>query len=90
MLTKNLPKNQLFFIIFSRMCLDGLAGFQFILKGKFAHAFAILKAHFAFYALLPKFLKKRNGLQKTNYFHSKSVVWQYFVNKKRLFSEIIN
>jgi GT2 family glycosyltransferase len=90
MLTKNLPKNSLFSILFLRMCLDGLAGFQFLTKGKFSHFFAILKAHFDFYASFSKIYKKRGQEQKTKYYHSKSIVWQYFLKKKRLFSEIIN
>lgn len=88
MLTKNLPKGKLFPIIFTRLCLDGIAGIQFIFQGKFKHFWAILKAHFHFYHLLSRNLKKRTISQKTNYFHSKSIVWSYFVEKKKTFSEI--
>jgi GT2 family glycosyltransferase len=85
MLLKNLPSHQLFPIIFIRLVLDGLAGIQFILKGKFAHCFAILKAHFYFYHLINYTLKKRGEIQKENYFHTKSIVFNYFVSKKQYF-----
>ena len=73
MLTKNLPNKQLIPIIFIRLCLDGLAGIQFILKGKFKHCWAIIKAHFAFYLLVNQFYKKRTPLQRNNYFKINSI-----------------
>ncbi len=88
MLTKNLPKEKLVPIIFIRLCLDGLAGIQFLFKGKVTHTFAILKAHFYFYHLIGRNLKKRNNSQKTDYFYTKSIVWNYFVQKKNIFNRI--
>jgi GT2 family glycosyltransferase len=88
MLTKNLPKEKLVPIIFIRMCLDGLAGIQFLFQGKFKHTFAILKAHFYFYHLIGRNLKKRNNSQKTDYYYTKSIVWNYFVQKKNTFKRI--
>jgi len=88
MLTKNLPKNQLFQILFIRMCLDGLAGIQFILKGKFKHCWAIIKAHFSFYTLAFQFYKKRNTTQKTNYYKTTSIVYDYFVKNNKVFANL--
>ncbi len=88
MLTKNLPKNQLFPILFIRMCLDGLAGIQFILKGKFKHFWAIMEAHFTFYHLILKFYKKRNTNQKLNYYKTKSIVYSYFVKNGKVFEKL--
>jgi GT2 family glycosyltransferase len=88
MLTKNLPKEKLVPIIFIRMCLDGLAGVQFLFKGKVTHTFAVLKAHFYYYHLIGRNLKKRNISQKTNYYYTKSIVWNYFVQKKNTFKRI--
>jgi len=84
MLLKNLPKNKLFSIIFIRLCLDGLAGIQFILKGKFSHCFAILKAHFYFYSMIFNNLKKRGIVQNQNYYYTQSIIYNYFIknNKK--------
>ena len=85
MLTKNLPERKLFLILFLRLCLDGLAGIQFILKGKFKHCWAIVKAHFAFYGLINKNLKKRNSKKRSDYYRSKSIVYQYFVKNGKVF-----
>jgi len=85
MLTKNLPERKLFLILFLRLCLDGLAGIQFILKGKFKHCWAIVKAHFAFYGLINKNLKKRNSKNRSDYYRSKSIVYQYFVKNGKVF-----
>ncbi len=85
MLLKNLPSNQLFPIIFTRLALDGLAGVQFIIKGKFKHCLAIIHAHFSFYSLINSNLKKRDTLQQTNYFRKKSIVYYYFVKNGKVF-----
>lgn len=85
MLTKNLPKSKLAPVILTRILLDGLAGIQFILKGKFKHCWAIVKAHFHFYHLINKTLKKRTPPQKENYYHSNSIVYKYFVKSGTVF-----
>lgn len=85
MLLKNLPKEKLISIIFMRLCLDGLAGIQLLLKGKFNHCFAIIKAHFSFYSLVFKNLEKRTSVQKDNYYHSKSIVYSYFIKGIKVF-----
>ncbi len=85
MLLKNLPKKQLLPILFSRLMLDGLAGIMFILKGQFNHCWAIIKAHFVFYYLIPHNFKKRKNTQQNNYYKVKSIVFNYFINKKKTF-----
>ena len=87
MLTKNLPKNKLASIIFVRLLLDGLAGIQFIFKGKFIHCWAIVKAHFHFYHLINKTLKKRKATQSENYYQTKSIVYKYFVKNGTVFED---
>lgn len=88
MLVKNLPKNQLFPILFMRLCLDGLAGIQFLVKGKFSHFFAILKAHFAFYSIGYQFYKKRTVIQRPDYHKIKSIVYRYFIKNGKVFGTI--
>lgn len=85
MLVKNLPKDKLFPVIFIRLVLDGIAGAQFILQGKFRHCFAVVKAHFHFYHLISKNLKKREGFQVQHYFSARSIVFDYFIRKIRTF-----
>lgn len=87
-LAKNLPKNKLIPIIFSRLCLDGIAGIRLFFQGKFKHVWAIVKSHFAFYRMLKTMLKKRDVTQKTNYYNSKSIIYLYFIRNIKKFNEI--
>ncbi|MDQ6530574.1 glycosyltransferase [Flavobacterium sp. LHD-85] len=90
MMVKNLPKRGLFWVIFFRMVLDGIAGIRFLTQGKFAHTFAILKAHFSFYCLSLKYLGKRKEFQIQQYYIVKSIVFLYYIRKLTLFKEIFN
>ena len=87
MLTKNLPEGKLFLIIFTRLCLDGLAGIQFIFKGKLVHCWAIIKAHFEFYHLINRNLKKRSRTTSENYYQTKSIVYKYFLKNGTVFEK---
>jgi GT2 family glycosyltransferase len=86
MLTKNVPKDNLYRILFSRMILDGIAGIQFLLQGKFSHFSAILKAHYSFYKLFSTAYKKRAHFQKIKYYNIKSIVYQYYINSGKIFT----
>jgi hypothetical protein len=88
MMVKNLPKNQLFPVLFIRLILDGMAGMQFLLQGKFKHLLAVLKAHFAFYSLFLKNYKKRDFFQSKKYYKTKSIVNLYFIKKIKVFNTI--
>ena len=90
MLVKNLPKRGLFFVIFFRMVLDGIAGIRFLTQGKFGHTFAILKAHFSFYCLSLKYIGKRKDFQIQQYYMVKSIVFLYYIRNLRVFKEIFN
>jgi GT2 family glycosyltransferase len=84
MLSKNLPQNKLFPILFIRMILDGIAGIQFIFQGKFIHFTAILQAHYSFYTLLSATYKKRGDFQSQTYYGTKSIVYQYYVKAGKI------
>ncbi|RKE94876.1 glycosyltransferase family 2 protein [Ichthyenterobacterium magnum] len=87
-LLKNANGN-LFFLILTRLLLDGLAGFKFLFEFKFTHILAIIKAHFSFYANLSRLLKNRKTLTKRKkYYNKTSIVWLYFVNKKKHFNSL--
>lgn len=84
LLLKNVKGNRVWGLILARLLLDGLAGIQFLLKGKLTHIFALLRAHISFYVLVPKFLQKRKKWASSlRYFKIKSVVWKYFVQGKK-------
>ncbi|WP_424493967.1 glycosyltransferase family 2 protein [Salinimicrobium sp. GXAS 041] len=87
-LLKNAPGNKAGVIIFSRLLLDAVAGFKFLIEGKWRHFAAILKAHFSFYAHFKKMLKKRKSFKKKiKYYGKTSVVASYYISGKRRFSE---
>ncbi len=87
MLVKNLPKSSLFQVLFIRLVLDGVAGIQFLLKGKPSHTLAILKAHFSFYSLFSKNYKKRSSQQLPNYYITKSIIYRYFIKNNSIFAK---
>jgi len=90
MVIKNVPKRKLPFVFFTRLCLDGLAGINYLFHGKFAHTLAIVKSHFAVYSVFFRFIKKRESKQYKNYFKTISIVYQYYMCGARIFSRKFN
>jgi len=89
MLVKNVKGIEVWWIIFKRMLLDGVAAFQYLAQRKPSHFFSIVKAHYSFYRLLPKFLKKRKKwATHLNYFTIKSIAFRFFILKKRNFNTL--
>ncbi|KUG12232.1 glycosyl transferase family 2 [Elizabethkingia sp. HvH-WGS333] len=78
MMLKNLPSDKLY-LIFIRLCLDGIAGIYFMLKHGFSHTWAVIKAHFGFYAQLPGTLKLRQQNQIKDYYQSKWLIFKHFL-----------
>ena len=89
-ITKNLPPQKAFIIIFIRLILDAVAGMRFIFQLRFKHCFAIIKAHFSFYKNFRKMYRKRekvNFMQK--YYTTKSIVWSHFVHHIKKFNILV-
>jgi GT2 family glycosyltransferase len=90
-LVKNDASNRLIVKIISRLVLDGVAAFKFLLSGKPQHMFAVLKAHISFYVLLFKFINKRpNTGVSISYYSVRSIVFQYYLKGYRTFKELYN
>ena len=98
---KNESTAKLFWLIPTRLLLDGVAGVKFLFGGQFKHILSILKAHFSFYGDFFYMLKKRKEVAQliekeriapnnTAGILRGSIVWQYYVSKKKTFSELIN
>jgi len=89
-IAKNVPKRYVFLVIFFRLILDGVAGIKFMLELRPVHTWSIIKAHLSFYRNLRKMLAKRRALsfKQTNYFYCFSIVWEHFILRKKLFSNI--
>lgn len=78
MMLKNLPSGKLY-LIFIRLCLDGVAGIYFMFKHGFSHTWAVIKAHFGFYAQLSGTLKLRQQNQMKDYYQSKWLIFKHFL-----------
>lgn len=88
MLAKNLPKSKLFPIIFSRLVLDAIAAVRFLAQGEFQHFWAVPRAHFAFYSMLRSTISKRKSISQLPYFKIKSVIFAYYIQSKKRFTEL--
>ncbi len=92
MLYKNLPRPVVFFILFFRMLLDGIAAYKALFSGDAKSFVAIAKAHLHFFKWVLFQQKKslfpvsRNG--KIMGIYHGSIIWQYFLQKKSRFSDI--
>ncbi len=92
-LTKNYPNGNWFFVIIARLVLDGIAGIKFLLEGKPAHTWAVIKAHFAYYFSIGKTWAKRKKNKshknyKPNYsgIYNGNMVLEFYLKKIKTFS----
>lgn len=94
LLYKNLPANQLVYILFMRMLLDTMAGFKLLGEFNFNGIKSVLKAHYHFYKSLLKLHRKRMqtirnvDFRKPSGMLRKSIIFQFYIRKRKLFSEI--
>ena len=100
MLIKNLPKYHLFQTLIIRYLLDIIALKRALFSGKFIEAKAIYTAHLSLVKEIPKLLRKRSLNTRTtsemtrgttdisNVYKRPFLIWEFFIKKKRFFSEI--
>ena len=94
MLYKNLPNNQLKYVMTMRLFFDYLAAFQLFISGKPKNALSAVKARADFYKIQSEFEEKRNEnlLYSTKEIHTEiyqsSIVVDYYLKAKKLFSKI--
>ncbi len=90
MLHKNLPSKKRFRRLFVRLWLDGLAANQFLFTRGPGHWFAIMRAHFAFYANLGKNKRKRTGNEKLHpEIMQFSIVKAYYLKGIKTYSSLV-
>ncbi|TLV00133.1 glycosyltransferase family 2 protein [Dyadobacter luticola] len=88
MLFKNLPKGRRWKTVFIRLILDGISSVRFMATGAWPDVIAIIRAHYAFYRMIPMLVKQN---PRTNYrapLYYRSVVWEYFVLGKHRFNQL--
>ncbi len=94
LLLKNEAGMKLLWLFPVRLVLDGIAGLQMLLQGKFKETLIIIKAHFHFYGGFAKWFRKRQAVQKQAVvrnkegIYPKSIVWQYFALRKKTFDKL--
>ncbi|MDB5012955.1 MAG: putative glycosyltransferase, partial [Daejeonella sp.] len=91
MLQKNLSGFKACSVIFIRFWLDFITLVKYLLAGKPKNAWAISRAHFSF---LGSFWKtrlkkgKKASIYNNSGLYEGSIVWEYFVKKKKTFSDL--
>jgi GT2 family glycosyltransferase len=92
MLAKNLPFRQLWWVLPCRLALDAIAAWKNLLSGDAGFFATVVKAHIAFVGWCI-FKRHRPVAPATKAslrgWLNSSIVWAYFVRKKRKFSEIV-
>jgi len=95
LLYKNLPQDKLYIILFFRLILDGISGFMFLVKLSFSSFKAVLKAHVDFYKSIKTLKEKRYKLKSikqendSSGIYPKSIVFSYFIQSKKKFSDLL-
>ena len=74
MIYKNMPAAQTTRVILARLVLDGISSIRFMMAGAWPDVGAIIRAHFAFYRLVPKLKKIKKNPQSRVKLYSRSVV----------------
>ncbi len=94
MLFKNLPVFQLIPVVFIRMILDGLSAFLYLAQGNARFFFAVIRAHLVFQRRIPRLVSMRNQLKGTirtgqiNEIYPRSIVFDFFIFRKRRFDQL--
>lgn len=96
LLLKNLPASKLWWLLPFRLVLDGVSGLRAMLNGDWKEVRAILKAHGSFYRHFGHWWSKRKVSQKLvtspnlQAIYSGSIIWAYFIAKKKYYTELDN
>jgi GT2 family glycosyltransferase len=94
LLLKNEKGSKLLWLFPLRLILDGVAGLRLLFTGNAKQTLTIIKAHFHFYRDLPKWLQRRRDNKKLivrrneEGIYPRSIVWDYFLLRKRKFSDL--
>lgn len=100
LITKNENIGKLIWLIPAKLVLDGIAAFKFLLEGNPKSALSVFKAHLSYYIHLPLVFERKNKeyllIEKyrinnpnLNARYKGSIVWKYFVDGKKKYSDLI-
>lgn len=90
LLYKNLPANRLAYVFVTRLVLDGVAAFKFLIDGGFQDFWAVIRAHMSFYRTFHKQKYKRKLIKHKNVsqVYQGNIVIAYFLKGIKYFSQI--
>ena len=89
MLVKNLPFNKFWTILPQRIIIDILSSFYLLINLKFMSFLSIYRAYFnLFLKFLTMINKRDNSSKKDDYYYVNSIIYNYFILKKRKFFEL--
>ena len=90
MLFKNLPASKLIPVFVSRLFLDGVAAMKFLVDGGVKDMWAVVRAHWRFFSMIPQLFKDRSLLKqgKVSKIYRKNLVYDYFLKGKKTFNEL--
>ncbi|MCB0638905.1 MAG: bifunctional riboflavin kinase/FAD synthetase [Lewinella sp.] len=98
---KNEPLGKLPWWLLARLLLDGLAGCLFLVQGKWAHIWSIIRAHWHFFPRLGYWWRRRQDYDRRikaltigpsterEGVYPGSIVWAYYGRGRRHFGEIV-
>lgn len=89
-IVKNMPTRRMWYVILVRLILDGVQGVRFLGEKRPRHTWALVRAHWSFYAGFRKMWKKREQtpVKTRRYYHTESVVFSHFMFRKKYFNEL--
>lgn len=90
LLYKNLPDDQLVKVFITRLLLDGVAAFKFLISAGFKDFLAVTRAHIHFYKALPRLRQKRKALKQGSMkgVYQRNIVSEYYLRGKKVFSDL--
>jgi GT2 family glycosyltransferase len=94
MLYKNLPDDKFHRIIITRIFLDQVAAVKFFMGFYYSGFKAVIQAHISFFKAFFMLRKKRKKLKKQVVvsdhpeIYPKSIMWKFFIKRKRKFSDL--
>lgn len=93
-LTKNLHNGWSWWWLFRRLVLDGFAGWKFLFEGHGAHTWQVARAHWHYFARLPRVLRQRRALMEQERdpdltgMYQRSIAYDRFILRWKKFSEL--
>lgn len=90
MIFKNLPSKNFGLKIFYRLVLDGVASIKFLFDGGLMDMWAVCKAHWKYFFILPKLRRERRFTEhpRVSKIYRKNLVFEYFLRKKKRFTDL--